>query len=289
MPSGDLRNSLAAEVPSVRWVELCAGSASLTLHLLGARRSLLPYQGSKWRFRKALEPLLGLEAPLTEVVLTDPGPWGAVLPVVIEEGARASLIEQLEGMAQRDPREVYEGLHRHPVAHDDAVAFAAEYLFLQRLAFSGKAVGVVDGCWSSPGFNTSSAYGLPGTERFGRVNPMVPSLVRVLRSYELRPVVLGGGQQPAGPPEGPVEVPTVAYLDPPYVGSTRYPNGDLPRDRVVELARGWHRAGARVLISEGEAVPELLAEGWTAHCLTEGRGDTSPFRGKQAEWVTRSP
>jgi hypothetical protein len=261
----------------------------MTLHLLGARRSLLPYQGSKWRFRKALEPLLQLEAPPTEVTLTDPGPWGAVLPVVIGE-ARGALIERLEAMAARNAREVYDGLHRQPVS-SDAVGFAAEYLFLQRLAFSGKAVGVVDGCWNSPGFNSSSAFGLAGTERFGKVNPMVPSLIRVLRSYDLRPVRLTGGQRGAAPPDGPLTGPTVVYLDPPYVDSTRYPNGRLSRDEVVSLARAWHQAGARVLISEGEAVSELVAEGWQAVCLTAGRGDrgdTSPFRGKQPEWVTCS-
>lgn len=270
-------------------VELCAGSASLALHLLGARKALLPYQGSKWRFRKALAALLPEgTGPVTRLTLTDPGPWGQVLPQVVDPAARAALIAALEALAAEDPRTVYERLNRAPAARAP-VRFAAEFLFLQRLAFSGKAVGLVDGCWSSPGFNTSSAYGLPGTARFGKVNPMVPSLIRVLRGYDLRPVALHGGRRGAAGPPGPVTETTLVYLDPPYAGSTRYPNGDLDRDAVVGLARAWRDAGAEVWISEGEPIDALVAEGWQAVCLTPGRGDTSPFRGKQAEWVTRSP
>jgi hypothetical protein len=272
------------------FVELCCGSAAMTLHLLGATRALLPYQGSKWRFRKAIVEVFeahGFAGPPASVGLYDPGPWGVVVPVVLDPARRASVIAGLEALAAEDPRAVYERLHGGPVA-DDPVAFAVAYLFLQRLAFSGKAVGIREGCWSSPGFNTSSAYGLPGTERFGAVQPMVPSLVRVLRTYgdKLRQVPVEGGRRPAPMPEGPVSRPTLVYLDPPYAGSTRYPNGDLDRDGVVALASAWSEAGARVVISEGVPIAPL---GWPTVCLTRGRDDTSPFRGKQAEWLTVSP
>ena len=155
------------------FLELCCGSAALTLHLLGAKRSLLPYQGSKWRFRKQLGALLranGAQGVPGRVELFDPGPWGTVAGSVIAAGSRAAIIDQLQRMTLLDPREVYDSLHGDPVP-EDPVAFSAQYLFLQRLAYSGKAVGVRGGRWSSPGFNSSSAYGLPGTERFGAVRP----------------------------------------------------------------------------------------------------------------------
>jgi site-specific DNA-adenine methylase len=273
-------------------VEPCCGSAALSLHLLGATRSLLPYQGSKWRFRQQLVALLeraGLRGPPTRLHLTDPGPWGLVAPVVVEHAGRAALITELEALAARDAREVYDSLHQRAVPAEPA-AFAAQFLFLQRLSFSGKAVGVLDGRWNSPGFNTSSAYGLPSTERFGAVRPLVPTLLRVLRSYDRLAAteLVGPSHQGAQPPAGPVALPTFVYLDPPYDRVTAYPNGRLDRAQVVQLALAWRQAGASVVISEGEALPELVAQGWLAERLTGDRDDGSRFRGKQQEWVTVS-
>jgi hypothetical protein len=275
---------------SYRFIELCCGSASMTLHLLGATSPLLPYQGSKWRFRAELTRLFersGHVGPPDQVELYDPGPWGFAAPCVIAPDRRRLLIEHLEALAALDARTAYDALHKEPVP-DEPALMAAQYLFLQRLSYSGKAVGILDGTWRSPGFNTSSAYGLAATERFGQVLPMVPSLIRTLRSYDrlILPTRLGGGREPAPPPDGPVPQPTVIYLDPPYAGVTAYPNGQLGRADVVQLALTWREAGAAVFVSEAEALPELVELGWAGELLTKGRGDTSRFRGKQEEWVT---
>lgn len=278
---------------SWRYVEPCCGSAAIALALLGATRPLLPYQGSKWRFRRAILGLIreagGVGVP-RRVDLYDAGPWGTVAPCVLDPERRGGVIDALELLGRLEPRAVYEALHQQPVP-EDPVAYSAQFLFLQRLAFSGKAVGDRGGRWSSPGFNTSSAYGLPGTERFGPVSPMIPSLVKVLRGYAkvVRPERLGGGRASAPGPDGAGYDTTVVYLDPPYQGSTAYPGGDLDRPAVEALARSWHGAGATVLVSEAEPLEGLVAEGWEAVRIDAGRKDTSPFRGKQAEWVTRSP
>jgi hypothetical protein len=265
-------------------VEPCAGSAAFTLHLLGASRSLLPYQGSKWRFRHSLQAqaeALGFRGPPARVVLTDPGPWGQALRVVLDPVLRGELVDELRTFVRDDPRVVYERLHGSPISKEP-VLFTAEFLFLQRLAFSGKAVGCQSGRWMSPGFNVSSAYGIPATERFGEVKPMVPSLIAVLGSYQLHPAEVEVRQEPAGPPADP-QPHTLVYLDPPYVGSTSYPDGALTREAVVTLASAWREAGAAVMVSEQHGVP---LPSWRREQLYAGRQDTSPFRGKQPEWLT---
>lgn len=273
-------------------VETCCGSAALTLHLLGARRPLVPYQGGKWRVRRQLADVLrqrGFEGAPARVVLTDPGPWGVAAGAVVDGATRANVIDRLVALGERDAREVFATL-RDAFVPADPAAFAAEYLFLQRLSYSGKAVGVRDGRWRSPGFNTSSAYGLPGTDRFGAVRPMIPSLIAVLRAYgTLASSEVESARRTAPEALARCEVPTVVYMDPPYAGSTAYPNGDLSRAEVARLAASWASAGALVVVSESEPIGPLVDRGWKALQLAFGREDTSPFRGKQHEWVTVSP
>ena len=79
---------------------------------------------------------------------------------------------------------------------------------------------------------------------------------------------------------------TIVYADPPYQNTTPYAN-DLPRSEVVMLARRWGAAGATVAISEAEAIPELVAEGWHAVEITGERiGQARTFSKQKREWVT---
>jgi hypothetical protein len=80
----------------------------------------------------------------------------------------------------------------------------------------------------------------------------------------------------------------VAYMDPPYVGTTGYGH-DLPRSEVVALARRWSAAGAMVAISEAEPIADLVAEGWHAVRIDgERMGQKRTFSKQQAEWLTLS-
>lgn len=264
-------------------VEPCCGLAALTLHLLGARQALLPYQGSKWRFRRELAALLaavGAVGAPARVVLDDVGPSRHVLATVLRAGPRQAVIDELELLGRLDARAVYGALHRHRAPRNE-VAFAAQFLFLQRLAFSGKAVSVSSetGAWVSAGFNATSAYGTEATERFGAVRPMVRGLLDVLRGYTFD-VEVGGGARDHDL--------VVTYIDPPYRQGTRYPAGHLDRPGVVALARSALNQG-RVVVSEAEPVEELIAHGWTARRLAARSGHGAPFRGKHEEWVTLSP
>jgi len=278
-------------------VERCCGSAALTFHLLGAKRAVVPYQGGKWRYRKDIGALLGelgFKGPPTRVVLTDPGPWGRVVRVLLDlpRGSRYRTGSILHSWTGMDPRGVYGCLQGATAAPDsEPTAFAAEFLFLQRLAHSGKAVGLtVDGRWASPGFNKTSAYGTPGTDRFGEVHPMIPVLVDVIRAYERDlPVrapddVLTSDNEIAFEAVGPV----VEYLDPPYEGTTKYPNGHMDRAEVVTLALAAQARGATVLVSEARPIADLVDRGdWKAFCLRVNRSSgASPFKSKGGEWIT---
>ena len=94
--------------------------------------------------------------------------------------------------------------------------------------------------------------------------------------------------------DGAVEPPllppnTVVYIDPPYVNTTGYRH-NLGRDRVVELALAWHAAGATVCISEQEAIPELVAQGWRSVDITGKRqGQKRTFSKQKSEYLTISP
>jgi len=54
---------------------------------------------------------------------------------------------------------------------------------------------------------------------------------------------------------------TVAYMDGPYENTTSYAHL-FPRAEQVEVARRWDAAGATACISEAEPIPELVADGW---------------------------
>ena len=77
----------------------------------------------------------------------------------------------------------------------------------------------------------------------------------------------------------------VAYIDPPYVGTTPYAN-DLPRADVLALARAWSDAGALVMISE--AVPvEGLGSGWESLEITgHRRGQARTWAREKHEFLT---
>jgi hypothetical protein len=273
-------------------IEACAGSAALTMHLLGAKRQVVPYQGNKWKVRKGLAQVLSERGftKLSSVLLNDIGPWGNTWRALRVKPLRKEVASRLEAMQEFDPRKLFDQIQGRAVP-DSLIGYAVEHLFLQRLSISGKAVGDQGDVWKSPGFNKTSAYGKDATGRFGAVRPMIPSLVEVLRGMDEL--------------EWPSEVetrraraswlrlhghrPVVVYIDPPYVNSTGYPNGQLPRHAVEELALSFHLRGATVMVSEAEPLDRLMLEGWQAICLRTSATDGKPFHTKKAEWVTVSP
>jgi len=272
---------------AVTWtlVEPCCGTAALTMHLLGARKQLVPRQGSKWFLRRELASLvqrLGFMGAPSRVILSDASPWARVVQQVLRLDRSHLLAElgRLVAAGERDPRMLHDLLHGARVP-SNPTCMAARLLWLQRMAYAGKAVGVVEGRWSSPGLNPTSAYGVAATERFGEVRPLGAALLKVVNAA---PTFLGIEAEVglARPHQG--TAPTLVYLDPPYLGVTGYTGAELGRDQVVELAQAWARAGAVVVVSEATAVQQA---GWHAAPIGSVTQADLLFRARhRTEWVT---
>ena len=78
----------------------------------------------------------------------------------------------------------------------------------------------------------------------------------------------------------------LCYIDPPYLNTTGYAHG-FDRAAVVAVARRWAEAGAHVVISEAEAIPELIADGWHFVDIADARiGQRRTFSKQQREVLT---
>jgi hypothetical protein len=68
--------------------------------------------------------------------------------------------------------------------------------------------------------------------------------------------------------------------------TTGYAHG-FDRAAVVAVARRWAEAGAHVVISEAEAIPELIADGWHFCDIADARiGQRRTFSRQQREVLT---
>jgi len=100
------------------------------------------------------------------------------------------------------------------------------------------------------------------------------------------PATITNDARKVEPPQLPAG--TVAYMDPPYLGTTGYSH-DLGREAVVELARKWEAAGALVCISEAEPIHALVEDGWFVVQITgERKGQKRTFSKQQREFLTLS-
>ena len=268
-----------------RIIEPFAGTGAVTAGLMGAPASLVPYQGSKWKYRKAIADVFmscGFWGVPSSATLIDAGPWGSTRSAVWGHAADVALsVERID--ASGTPEDVYARLSGAS-APDDPIEFAAEHLWLQRLSFSGKAIGLRDGKWRAHGLNITSAHGVPASLSFGEVKPLVPALVRALRVLPQGRVV--GACADASSAIDEAGAGDVVYMDPPYAGTTGYSQG-MSRDEVLSLASDAADTGARVVVSEAEPLP--LA-GW-AHVQLQTRTQRMHAKSRKVatEWLTVSP
>ena len=296
-------------------VELCAGTASLSLWALGRLPPLTGYMGSKRRMAPLLVDALGCDRP-DRVVLVDAGPWGDVWATLADPWRRAVVVELLLGWQEIDRAKLWADLTSRPPPADAPASRVAQYLWLQ-----ARSAGTIPvwwseerGRWESPtGARTEAAHNRGGADLRRRQKGAAAAIPQ--SREEARPYEAGGLERRRAergePQKGygcrgiqnpatiarriadlealPWDRITVVHGDcravEPIPGSVVYLDPPylgcpryaalLPRADVLALAQRWHAGDARVAVSEAEP---LDLDGWTSMSV--------PAR--KPEWITAS-
>jgi hypothetical protein len=263
--------------PIPLFVELCAGTAAVSLAL--ERRGQKPFasrMGSKAGYAVAVLHALGLHPGqgATHYLWCEPDTATRVGLEILRRPALARAAAAIVRQWQDWPagyRSLWDSLRaRGEFSH------AADTVTPEEAARY-----VVQRAWKLYGYlNRNGGYVGPDTPN-GHQPPHALA-TRLEKLPEMPATVLAAAVEPPTPlPPG-----TVCYIDPPYVGTSPYEH-DLPRADVVRLARAWAAAGATVAVSEQEAIPELVADGWSAHNITHALSGAGRTMSKQkTEYVT---
>ena len=272
---------MSAPVPL--FVELCAGTAalSLRLHRDGARPPV-SRMGAKTGYADTILRVLGLMPGqrAERYLWCEPDPGVRLLLHAYRDAALARAAAAIiRSWAAEDPRALWERLRaegqpRLPEGEVEA-GEVARWAWVQGHGDSSKPPRLA-APYQNPDGNADGSWKAPPPDWLARRADALPSL----------PATIAPDARTIDPPTLPPG--TVAYMDPPYVATSGYAH-DLPRAEVVALARRWAAAGAIVAISEAEPIPELVAEGWHAVRIDAERvGQKRTFSRQQAEWLTLS-
>lgn len=251
--------------PCPLFVELCAGTAALSLRL-HARNARPPVarMGAKTGYADAI---LGL-AGLTPGQRADGYVWAeadpvarAVLAMYVDSDALSGACHELRSWLPEDPGALFARLADALSPSPAAAAYLSQAAYRRGNPASG--------------YDDEVARG-----RRSAVLVVLETLQAWARGHQPCPAsVLPSAHDVGSLPPG-----SVVYIDPPYVGTTGYGH-HLPRSEVVALA--MRHADHLVMVSEAEPVAELVALGWHAVDITEARvGQKRTFSKQQREWVT---
>ena len=264
-----------------------AGSAALTLKILGSKKNLMPYQGSKWRYTAPIIETMVSNAEWPEsFYLNDAGPWGVTLNRILSKD-KERILTRLKEYVHQDPRTVYDTLHRGKTP-ESIVEYAVQHLLLQRWSFKGKPIQDRAGIWVSPGYGKAPAEGVPerfkdGKKVFGEVRPQLPSLIRALEEFEVPDLPITVTQSYVDLLwVDRIERGSIVYLDPPYINTTGYPGATFSRESLIAFAMACQEKDCFVMISEGEEISEL---GWSSIPISKKARRTG-FRGGRTEILT---
>lgn len=266
------------------FVELCAGLASVSLMLQGGKYARPPVSrlGNKHGYGLALLRVMGLRPGqgAERYLWCEPDPGcRALLHAYTDREVMQEAARIIRSWKDEEPRALWERLRAEGPIRVGEAREVARNVICNRWAFSQR-----------PWWPTSPGYGGPGSKcgDFAGRDESIGCGKTAERMVE--PPTLPATVTPDARAIEPAHLPpgTVMYADPPYVGTTGYGN-DLPRKDVVNMARRWAEAGARVYISEAEPIGALVAEGWRTVEITSQRvGQRRTFSKQQREWVTCS-
>jgi len=256
---GRLADAIVANMelgPSAYFYDLCCGSGAIAI--AAVNDGLPPERVEMW----------------------DSGPWGLVWQVIGDGTFDMATFTDYCRSVPSDPKQIkafMEKLYLEPAGEHAPY----RYLLLQGAAFGGKSISLEKGRWASGAFRD---YWLPTatSSRRSPVNPMMPMPNTILARVERLVKGMQGVHGVCGDAAAvKVRAGSVAYIDPPYTGTTGY-NADID---AVAVARGIAAAGATCWVSEGRALTDDAA------CLTTGRakGGVTGKRKRAAneEWLSR--
>ena len=246
---GRLAAAIARLIPvpdGATFCDLCCGSGAVSLAMLEA----------------------GL--PPDRLAMVDIGPWGAFWAAIGDGTFDCGRLEEAVARLPEDPAGIKTALEELALGPADGDGSVYAFLLLQAGSFGGKAVGRRGGRWVTHGFRPLWTP-KPGCSRKSPVNPMMPmpgTLLARARELARRCAGLSGAEADAVGFRPPLWA--VAYIDPPYGGTTRYA-GAAGLDAVA-VARGL---GCPCYVSEARpfgGCSLLLSRGRAKGGISGGRG-----------------
>jgi hypothetical protein len=260
------------------FVELCAGTAALSLRLHAGRNARPPVSrmGAKTGYADVILRCLGLRPGQghtdgTRYLWCEPDAGvRLLLHAYTDRELATAAADIIRGWKDEDPRALWERLRAEgPATCPDGLT--AREVARWQVVIGSMWVHKQDGRAMSGWMWCADKPRAP--EHIARMDtlPTLPAAIHPdARALDL----------PTLPPG------TVAYMDPPYLDTTGYAH-DLGRDEVVKLARRWADAGALVCISEAEPIGALVGDGWHQVEVTgERKGQRRTFSKQQREWLT---
>jgi len=267
------------------FVELCAGTAAISLRLHGGKNARPPVSrmGNKQGYASAILRTLGLRSGsgAARYLWCEPDDGcRLLLTSYTDADLRNKAAEIIRSWADRDPRKLWERLRAEGPVKSPPVD-PREVARWIRLVTANRLINV------GPDFkNTGQGGSTHGGDAFCT---SIPELLDALdRVPDHLPASILPDARAVDPPQLPPG--SVVIIDPPYLGhlgehpTTGYAHS-LPRADVLTMARRWADAGAWVVICECAPIVEL--EGWHVVDITGERiGQKRSFSKQKREYLT---
>jgi hypothetical protein len=261
------------------FVELCAGTAALSVRLQGGKYARPPVSrmGSKVGYADCILRIMGLRPGqgAAQYLWCEPDAGVRLLLEAYRDHELAlAAADIIRGWADEEPRALWERLKAEgPVKHIGPRE-VARWCTLQRWMYANAPIGHDGIKW----INSRSEGGFTfGANNFGTTE----TTANGFENLPVHPATIHPDALQVDPQQLPPGC--VVYIDPPYEGTTGYAD-DLPRAQVLALAMQWAQAGAAVYISE--AVP-LDLPGWHHIDIAgERKGQKRTFSKQQREVIT---